>query len=121
MTAAVMTSAGGRREWTARQCELLAAMGYTVMQRRPVAGVASVARDPEVTAPAADSAPFQVTPLVRAVLRAAGITPAGGPEAVADDWLRLGLPAPESLRGAAGKRALWPHLRALRATRGRSS
>ena len=80
--------------WDAFQREMLDALGYRVY------GLAG-AEPPPATDPAA------LTPLQRAVLRAAGGRDAAAPAAL--------LTAAASLRAnPAAKRALWPQLRALR-------
>lgn len=109
-----------------RQQALLAAMGYTLYGRR-TAGASSqvvpstetrqhprVAADQPTAAPPAEMRHFA---LMRAVLRVVDRDP--GPDAVLVDstWRELGLPAPESVLGAADKRALWPRLRRLRRAR----
>lgn len=80
--------------WDAFQREMLDALGHQVY--------ALAGAEPE---PALDRA--ALTPLQRAVLRAAGSRDSTAPDAL--------LAAAASLRAnAAAKRALWPRLRALR-------
>jgi len=102
--------------WDSFQQEMLAALGHVVY--RPAG--ADSEPDPVVTKVAGDleavAAPAQaprgngaVPPsLLRALARAAAVAPAQLPA----------LPALPRLRSAAGKRALWPALRALRRSRG---
>lgn len=98
--------------WHPFQREVLDALGHALYQRRGLA---------EGAAPSDSIAAAGVSPqptvdrgqagLLGAIARAAGIAP---------DRLAIALPelsSPQSLRGdAAAKRALWPRLRALRAT-----
>lgn len=99
--------------WSARQQQLLAAMGYRLYRRRPLEGVAIA--PVKVGAVAGQSMwSAGMAPLARAVLTAAG-REAGAPvEQVQLVWAVLALPPPESLRDPVAKRALWPRLRALR-------
>lgn len=99
--------------WSPQQHEWLQALGHDVLV------LAAAGGGTEPVPPAASSTRAAVSvrgpvgnesgesPLLRAVLRAAGRRNAGE--------LAAWLPDPASLRGnAAAKRALWPRLRALR-------
>lgn len=104
--------------WDPLQCEMLAAMGLPVQRMvaaAPVPTPAIVA--PTTATSAADTSPTPAMsfddPLVLALLRAAG----RARHAVDAALLASGWPSPQALRrDPAAKRALWPHLRALRRT-----
>ncbi len=91
--------------WSPQQREALEAMGLPVYRMAN----ASAPADAQAPMPAgtADVA-STLDPLILALLRAAGRGRDAAP--LARDW-----PAPQTLRGdPQAKRALWPHLRALR-------
>ena len=98
--------------WDAFQREVLGALGHTLYRQRGLAE-GPVQSEPMAGAgasrqPVAGRAPAG---LPGAIARAAGIAPDRLPIELPD------LPSPQSLRGdAAAKRALWPRLRALRAS-----
>ena len=96
--------------WSAQQREWLQALGHDVLMRAAAAASPETSRAAESSAGAAGSTPgtaYADSPLVRALLRAAGRDDI----AVLAAWL----PDPATLHGdAAAKRALWPRLRALR-------
>ena len=99
--------------WSAQQREWLQALGHDVLMRAAAAASPEISRAAESSAGAAGSTPgpdgtaHADSPLLRALLRAAGRDDI----AVLAAWL----PDPATLHGdAAAKRALWPRLRALR-------
>lgn len=104
--------------WDPLQCEMLAAMGLPVQRMAgaatpamptiaTTATVAAVVEAPSAPAMALDD------PLLLALLRAAGRARDAADAAL----LARGWPSPQALRrDPAAKRALWPHLRALRRT-----
>lgn len=104
--------------WDPLQCEMLAAMGLPVQRMVAAAPVATpaVAASTAVAsvadAPSSPAVSFD-DPLLLALLRAAGrARNAVDAAMLARDW-----PSPQALRrDPAAKRALWPHLRALRRT-----
>jgi hypothetical protein len=104
--------------FSARQLGLLAAMGYSLYCRRTESATAPVlanATDPGDPGDAARALPGEPDAAVmRAVLRVIGRDPGSDAGRVAGIWNELALPSPDSLRSAAGKRALWPTLRRLR-------
>lgn len=104
--------------FSARQQGLLAAMGYSLYCRRTESTSAPAVPDAAGPVDAGDPA---CTPSVgpdaavmRAVLGVIGRDPGSDAGRVAGIWNELALPSPDSLRSAAGKRALWPTLRRLR-------
>lgn len=104
--------------WDPLQCEMLAAMGLPVQRMvaaAPVPTPAIVAPTTATSAADTSSTPAMSfdDPLVLALLRAAG----RARNAVDAALLASGWPSPQALRrDPAAKRALWPHLRALRRT-----
>jgi len=91
--------------WDAFQREVLGALGHTPYRQRGLAEVAAAGSSRPPSAARAQAG------LLGAIARAAGIAP----DRLAIDVPEL--PSPQSLRGdAAAKRALWPRLRALRAS-----
>lgn len=99
--------------WSPQQREWLQALGHDVLVLA-TAGTTPMTM-PAVESAAGPAAPVRSSqetvsagsPLMRAILKAAGRRDAGE----LADWL----PDPDALRGdAAAKRALWPRLRALR-------
>lgn len=102
--------------WSVEQCEWLQALGYDLL----VPASPAPAADASVTGsdhgrhalPAASGVEQAVEPLLRALLRAARTDEADEVRAIAGDIARL-------RADPAAKRAIWPHLRALRARRRR--
>lgn len=104
--------------WDPLQCEMLAAMGLPVQRMAAAAPITTSAAVVPTTAVSAADTPSTPAmsfddPLVLALLRAAGrARHAVDAALLARDW-----PSPQALRrDPAAKRALWPHLRALRRT-----
>lgn len=104
--------------FSARQQGLLAAMGYSLYCRRTESTTAPAAPDatgPDDSGdPACASSGGSDAAVMRAVLRVIGRDTGSDAGRVAGMWRELALPSPDSLRSAAGKRALWPTLRRLR-------
>lgn len=109
--------------WSVEQQRCLTALGYTLYRS---AAMPAPGFDPEEmpaqTTVAASSAAAMTTskaidPLLRALLRAAGLDPSQVDDA--QGWLRAQqIPSLTQLRNnPAAKRALWPRLRALRRER----
>ena len=113
--------------WSSEQRRCLSALGYTMLRpvdaHADVQGGAATAIDHMASVsvrPAQGRAADAATdPMLRALIRAAGLDPS---RIDAEQWQRVQrIPSLAQLRNnAAAKRALWPQLRALRRERDRS-